>query len=216
MDITQFALVSSIYTLGGLLGALSAGPLCDKRGRLFCMRLTALFFTVGPMFESLSSSIGMFAVGRFLSGLGAGAAIVVVPIYISELAPPKGKGFFGAFTQVMINLGIFIAQFLGYFLSKNDLWRTILAAAGGIGALHVIGLLFVPESPKWLAEHDNPQQAKTILGRIRGHKVNLDAEVKAWNIDSSPEDICMVVFLSSRIALLIYTSGGRISPRGIP
>lgn len=193
MNTTQFALVSSIYTLGGLLGALSAGPLCNKRGRLLCMRLTAIFFTIGPMFESLSSNIGMLAVGRILSGLGAGAAIVVVPIYISELAPPKGKGFFGAFTQVMINLGILIAQFLGYFLSKDDLWRTILASAGGIGILHNAGLLFVSESPKWLAEHDNPQRAKAILGRIRGHKVNLDAEVKAWNVDSSPEDICMKI-----------------------
>lgn len=215
MNTTQFALVSSIYTLGGLLGALSAGPLCNKRGRLLCMRVTALFFTVGPIFESLSSNIGMLAVGRFLSGLGAGAAIVVVPIYISELAPPKGKGFFGAFTQVMINLGIFIAQFLGYFLSRDDLWRTILAAAGGIGVLHIAGLLFVPESPKWLAEHDNPQRAKAILGRIRGRKVNLDAEVKAWNVDNSPEDIGMRSPLSLPIASLIFTSGGRISPRRV-
>ncbi len=195
MDTTQFALVSSIYTLGGLLGALSAGPICNKRGRLLCMRLTALFFVVGPMFESLASNIGVLVVGRFLSGIGAGAAIVVVPIYISELAPPRGKGFFGAFTQVMINLGILITQSLGYFLSRDNLWRVILASAGGIGILQMFGLLFVPESPKWLAEHDNPSQAKLILGRIRGQKVNLDAEVKAWNVDSSPEDICKKKYL---------------------
>lgn len=211
MSTTQFALVSSIYTLGGLLGALGAGPLCNIRGRLLSMRLTAIFFTVGPMFESVSSNIGIFAVGRFLSGIGAGAAIVVVPIYISELAPPKGKGLFGAFTQVMINMGILIAQFLGYFLSKDNLWRIILASAGGIGVLHNAGLLFVSESPKWLAEHNSPQQAKMILGRIRGHKVNLDAEVKAWNVDSSPEEICMRSPLFLRTALLIYASGGRIS-----
>lgn len=155
------------------------------------MRLTALFFTVGPIFESFAGSIGLLAVGRFLSGVGAGAAIVVVPIYVSELAPPTLKGFFGAFTQVMINVGILMAQFLGYLLSKDSLWRTILASAGGIGVLHVAGLLLVSESPKWLAEHDNPQQAKVILGKIRAHKVNLDAEVKAWNVDSSPEEICM-------------------------
>lgn len=162
------------------------------------MRLTALFFIVGPVFESLSSNIGLLSVGRFLSGIGAGAAIVVVPIYISELAPPRGKGFFGAFTQVMINLGILITQFLGYFLSKDNLWRIILASAGGIGVLQMAGLLFVPESPKWLAEHDDPQQAKAILGRIRGHKVNLDAEVKAWNVDGSADDI------GTRFSLFAY------------
>lgn len=176
------------------------------------MRLTALFFVIGPIFESLSSNIGLLVAGRFLSGIGAGAAIVVVPIYISELAPPRGKGFFGAFTQVMINLGILIAQLLGYFLSRDNLWRIILASAGGIGVLHMGGLLFVPESPKWLAEHDSPQHAKAILGRIRGHKVNLDAEVKAWNVDSNPEDICTRFPLSLCTTLLTHASGGRISP----
>lgn len=212
MNTAQFALASSIYTLGGLIGALCAGPLCNTRGRLLCMRLTALFFVIGPIFESLSSNIGLLVTGRFLSGIGAGAAIVVVPIYISELAPPRGKGFFGAFTQVMINLGILIAQLLGYFLSRDNLWRIILASAGGIGVLHFGGLFFVPESPKWLAEHDNPQHAKAILGRIRGHKVNLDAEVKAWNVDSNPEVICTRYSLFLCTTLLTYISGGRISP----
>jgi MFS family permease len=216
MNTTQFALVSSIYTLGGLLGALSAGPICNKYGRLLCMRLTALFFAAGPAFESLASSIGLLSFGRFVSGIGAGAAIVVVPIYISELAPPRGKGLFGAFTQVMINLGILVTQFLGYFLSTESRWRIILASAGGIAVLQMAGLFFVPESPKWLAEHSNPQRAREILGRIRGHKVNLDAEVKAWKNDSSAEDICTGFSLFFRSTLLTYSSGGRISSFGLP
>ena len=191
MNTTQFALVSSIYTLGGLLGAISSGPCCNKYGRLLSMRLTTIFFVLGPLFESLSLNIGLMSVGRFLSGVGAGAAIVVVPIYISEVAPPKGKGLFGALTQVMINLGILITQFLGYFLSRGKMWRIILATAGGIGVLQLVGLLFVSESPKWLAEHRYPQKARRILEKIRGDRVNLEAEVRAWNIDSSADDICI-------------------------
>lgn len=189
MNTDQFSVVSSIYTLGGLLGALAAGPLCNKYGRLLSMRLTTISFIIGPIFESSAPSIGLLAFGRVISGLGSGAAIVVVPIYISEVAPPKEKGLFGAFTQIMINLGIVIAQLLGYFLSKDSLWRIILAAAGGIGVFQLLALSLVPESPKWLAEHRNPRHARQVLQKIRGRKADLDEEVKAWNVDSSQEDI---------------------------
>lgn len=189
MNTDQFAVVSSMYTLGGLLGALAAGPLCNKYGRLLAMRLTTIFFVIGPIFESAAPSISLLAFGRVLSGIGAGSSLVVVPIYISEVSPPKEKGLFGAATQIMVNAGIVIAQVLGYFLSKGSMWRIILAVAGGIGIFQLLALSMVPESPKWLAEHRNPQHARHILRRMRGQKVDLDEEVKAWNVDSSQEDI---------------------------
>ena len=157
---------------------------------MLTMRLTTIFSIVGPVFESAAPSIGLLAFGRILSGLASGASLVVVPIYISEVAPPKEKGLFGALTQIMVNMGIVIAQLLGYFLSKDNLWRIILAAAGGIGLFQLIALSLVPESPKWLAENKNPQHARHVLRKMRGHKANLDEEVKAWNVDSSREDIC--------------------------
>ena len=190
MNTDQFAVVSSMYTLGGLLGALAAGPLCNRFGRLLTMRLTTIFFIIGPVLESAAPGIGLLAFGRVISGIAAGASVVVVPIYISEVAPPKEKGLFGALTQIMVNLGIVIAQVLGYFLSKGSLWRIILVVAGAIGLFQLLALSLVPESPKWLAEHRNPQHARHVLRKMRGHKVDLDAEVKAWNIDSSREDIC--------------------------
>ena len=190
MNITQFSVVTSVFTLGGLIGALAAGPSCNSYGRLLTMRSTTFSFVFGAVLECLAPNIGVLCVGRLVSGLGCGAAIVVVPIYISEVAPPKEKGLFGAFTQVMINLGILVSQLLGYFLSKGNSWRIILAVAGGIGLVTLAGLLLVPESPKWLAEHRSPENARHILRRIRGHKADVDVEVKAWNIDASAEDIC--------------------------
>ncbi|KAK3060924.1 hypothetical protein LTS18_007411, partial [Coniosporium uncinatum] len=126
MDSTQVGLVSSIFTLGGLCGALAAGPISTRYGRLRAMHWTALPFILGPIFEAFAVNIAMMAIGRFISGLGAGAAVVVVPIYISEVAPPGEKGFFGAFTQIMVNVGISIALVLGYFLSFAQNWRIIL------------------------------------------------------------------------------------------
>lgn len=189
MNTDQFSVVTSMYTLGGLLGALAAGPLCNKYGRLLTIRLSTTLSVIGTVFESAAPSIGLLAFGRVLSGIASGSALVVVPIYISEVAPPQEKGLFGALTQIMVNLGIVTAQVLGYFLSTGSLWRIILAVAGAIGVFQLLALSLVPESPKWLAEHRNPQHARHVLRKIRGRKANLDEEVRAWNVDSSQEDI---------------------------
>ncbi|KAK2741127.1 hypothetical protein FQN57_005728 [Myotisia sp. PD_48] len=185
MTPSQFGFISSSYTLGGLLGALLAGPLSTKYGRLFTFRITTIFFMAGPLAATFASTIPIFCAGRLLSGVGAGAAIVVGPIYISEISPPKNRGFFGAFTQVMTNVGILLTQSLGYFLSRGNMWRIILAIAGLIGALQLVGLLFVPESPVWLAEHHKLTHAKRILQRIRGQNADILQEIKGWQISDS-------------------------------
>ncbi len=185
MNPTQFGLVSSLYTPGGLLGALAAGPCATKYGRLLTMRLTTIFFILGPVFEALATNIWVMTVGRFISGIGAGAAIVVVPIYIAEVAPPTAKGLFGALTQIMINVGVLIAQVLGYFLSRGSLWRIVLAVAGGIGLLQMAGLFLVPESPKWLVDHGRSPQARTIVQKIRGADADVEEEVDGWGTNET-------------------------------
>lgn len=102
MTSLEIGVVSSIFTIGGLIGALVAGSSASRYGRLNTMRYTTGFFTVGPLFEATASNVGLMAVGRLISGIGAGAAVVVAPIYISEIAPTQQKGFFGSFTQVSI------------------------------------------------------------------------------------------------------------------
>jgi sugar porter (SP) family MFS transporter len=182
MNPSQFGLVSSIYTLGGLVGALLAGPVATKYGRLLALRATTVFFILGPVAETLAPAIPLLVLGRFLSGVGSGAAIVAGPIYISEIAPPSARGFFGAFTQVMTNVGILLTQTLGYFWSDARLWRLILAVAGMIGSLELLGLFLVPESPSWLAEHDKLTQARRVLQRIRGRDADIEAEIASWRV----------------------------------
>lgn len=188
MNSAQFGVVSSFFTLGGLIGALSAGPVTSKYGRLRAMILASLFAAVGPVFEALATNIGVFTVGRLIAGLGAGAATVIVPIYISETAPPHQKGFFGSFTQVMINFGILIAQVLGYFLSRGQLWRIILGVGGAIALAQTAGLVLGgQESPKWLADNGKASRAKRALRKLRGHEANVDEEVEGWGVESTDE-----------------------------
>lgn len=180
MNPSQFGLVSSIYTLGGLVGALLAGPVSTSYGRRLALRATTIFFILGPIAQTLAPGIPLLALGRFLSGVGSGAAIVVGPIYVSEIAPPESRGLLGFCTQIMTNVGILLTQVLGYFWSHDSWWRLIFAVAGVIGVLELLGLFLVPESPAWLAEHCGVSQARPILQRIRGQDADISAEVEGW------------------------------------
>ncbi|KAI1407107.1 general substrate transporter [Hypoxylon sp. FL1857] len=188
MDDAQFAVVSSMFTLGGLIGALGSGPIASAKGRLLAMRLTSLFYIIGSVIETLGASISMMAVGRVFSGVGAGAATVIVPIYISEVAPPRERGTFGAMTQVSINVGILATQTMGYFLSYGSAWRWILGAGIIIGAVQGFGLLLVPESPAWLAANKSVAQAKRILQRIRGRRHDIGEETATWGDSAVAEE----------------------------
>jgi len=201
MTPTEWGVIGSMYTLGGLLGALTAGPVASRYGRLRTMQLTTIFFTIGPVFEALSPSIGVMAFGRLLSGVGAGAAVVIVPLYISEISPPAQRGFFGAFTQIMCNVGILFTQLLGYFLSHDSYWRIILAVGGMVGIAQAVGLLFSVESPKYLANQGNVTLAKKTLRRIRGEGADLDSEIANWDVSGVDANGIHVILATHRHVL---------------
>jgi sugar porter (SP) family MFS transporter len=183
MSEAEFAFLSSMFVLGGFGGAIIAGPIATSYGRLLAMRITSLFFVLGSASETLAGTVPVMSIGRFLSGVGAGASTVIVPLYISEVAPPKERGLFGSLTQVTINSGILITQTMGYFLSKGSLWRIILGVGACIGLVQGIGLYFVSESPAWLAAHKDPQIAIRTLQRIRGKGYSIAEEIEDWQGD---------------------------------
>ncbi|KAK3358685.1 general substrate transporter [Lasiosphaeria hispida] len=185
MDRSSFAAISAIFTVGGLLGALTAGPFTSSRGRRLAMQVTAIFFLLGSIVETLAASVAVMALGRFLTGVGAGASTVIVPLYISEVAPPAQRGFFGAFTQISINVGILFTQTLGYFLSHDNAWRWILGTGIVIAVTQAFGLLLIPESPAWTATAKGDLVgARRVLQRIRGKHFSIDEEVDTWGEDN--------------------------------
>jgi sugar porter (SP) family MFS transporter len=186
MNEAEFAFLSSMFVVGGFLGAIFAGPVSTSYGRLFSMRITSFFFVLGSCLETLAGKVPVMSIGRVLAGVGAGASTVIVPLYISEVAPPNERGLFGSMTQVSINLGILVTQTLGYYLSKD--WRIILGVGAGIGLLQGFGLCFMPESPAWLAAHKDPQRAMRILQRIRGSGNSIADEIEDWGTKSVEEE----------------------------
>lgn len=181
MNEASFAAISSVFTIGGLVGALAAGPITSKKGRWLSMQITAIVFIIGAAIEALAPQPWVLGFGRFVSGLGSGASTVIVPLYISEIAPPAERGFFGAFTQISCNTGILVAQVLGYFLSHGAAWRWILGISGLIAAGQFLLTFLAPESPAWLATAKGDFAAgRRILQRIRGPRFNIDGEVAVW------------------------------------
>ncbi|KAK4140001.1 major facilitator superfamily domain-containing protein [Dichotomopilus funicola] len=184
MTPASFAAISAIFTVGGLLGALGAGPLTSRRGRRITMQATALFYLVGSIIETYAHSVPVMILARFLTGIGAGASTVVVPLYISEVAPPTKRGFFGAFTQISINVGILFTQTLGFFMSHDSAWRWIFGTGVIVAAAQAVGLWLVPESPSWTANiQGSVARARRDLQRIRGRDGDIEEEVETWDVD---------------------------------
>ena len=210
MTSLQIGLVSSIYTLGGLFGALIAGPLSTRYGRVPPMRAMTFVAAIGAVGEALAPSIPVMALGRIVSGVAAGSSTVIVPLYISEISPPGQKGFFGAFTQISTNVGIFVTQLLGYFLSYGHMWRWVLAAAGIVASIQFLALFAAVESPKWNAEQLKTRQARSDLQRIRGPNADLKEEIGRWTSgDGETAD-------EEEQALLANTAPGPSSPSITP
>jgi sugar porter (SP) family MFS transporter len=181
MSESEFAFVSSIFTLGGLFGALSAGPVSTGFGRLPSMRIATSASIVGSLLEALASHVSMLVIGRVLAGVGAGVSLVVVPLYVSEVAPPQSKGLFGTATQIAVNLGILLTLLLGYIFGGGPEWRIVLAVGAGIGAVQGIFLCAVSESPTWTAANRDPGTAVGLLQRIRGKDFDIVEEIQNWN-----------------------------------
>ncbi|KAG6134007.1 hypothetical protein E4U12_002471 [Claviceps purpurea] len=209
MSEAAFATVSAMFTVGGLMGALYAGRLASEKGRVRAMAYTSLVFGLGSATETMAGNVPVMCIGRIFTGIGAGASTVIVPLYISEIAPPAERGFFGAMTQISINIGILLTQTLGYFLSYGKVWRYIFAAGTCIALAHGIGLCFVPESPTWLAAAGKHAKARRILQRIRGRGTDIREETRQRGYPEVP--------LSARDAeeegLLNQTDGSVSTPR---
>ncbi|HDY92707.1 MAG TPA: MFS transporter, partial [Pseudoalteromonas sp.] len=148
--------------LGCALGALAAGPLADKFGRRAIMIITAIIFAISAFGSGISESSAEFIFYRLFGGLGIGAASVLAPAYIAEVAPPALRGRLATLQQLAIVLGLFAAFLSNYLIAdaagsaQNILmldtaaWRWMFWAELVPAILFLVGVLFIPESPRYL------------------------------------------------------------------
>lgn len=156
---------------GAMAGNISAGPLSDKFGRKYILIATSILFTVSALWSALATEYSEFIIARIIGGIGIGGAILIAPIYIAELAPPKLRGSLVSLNQLNIVLGISAAYFSNYFLKdlEGESWRWMLGVEAIPAFIYFLALFTIPRSPRWLIQKLNLIEiAEAILIKIGG------------------------------------------------
>ncbi|KAI0637263.1 general substrate transporter [Trametes polyzona] len=153
MDDAKFSVLTSIYTVGGLLGSLGANVVMDRWGRKGACLASAFVMAVGAGFMGVAASLSPLIIGRLLTGIAAGLGLCVGPIYISEIAPVKIKGAVGVLTQFAIVVGIMITQAMGLQLATPRTWRLVLLFSSALSLTQLLSGPIIVESPVWLNRH---------------------------------------------------------------
>lgn len=171
-------LVTSLLLIGAAVGAPAAGKLADAWGRRPTLLLTAAVFIGGVLGAAFTPAFWFLIVMRFVIGLAVGAASMVVPLYIGEVAPPSTRGSLVSFNQLAITLGILISFLVDYFLAGSGDWRLMFGLAAIPAGLLFVGVLFRAESPAYLLARDREADARRVLGKVRARKEDVDKEIK--------------------------------------
>lgn len=175
-------LVASSLIFGGAFGALFAGHLSDRYGRLEVLRILALLFALGAIGSSLAPNMWVMVATRFLLGIAVGGASATVPVFIAELAGPRHRGRLVCQSELMIVSGQCLAYIssalFAHLLDSPIVWRYMLSISLVPAALLFIGTNFVPTSPRWLVSKGRVDEAKTILHAIRDSHEEADMELR--------------------------------------
>ena len=170
-----------------------SGPLSDRIGRRPVLRIAALLFGISAIASAVAPNFTWLVLARMLGGLGVGAALIIAPMYIAEMAPPKSRGKLVSFNQLNIVIGISAAFFSNYLIltlgesggAWADAlrfgewnWRWMLGVETLPAVLYLVALLFVPESPRWLAMQGRDDEARAILAKVSG-EAQADADLRA-------------------------------------
>jgi MFS transporter, SP family, sugar:H+ symporter len=163
---TEGAVVSFLL-LGAMVGAGMAGRLADRLGRRRLILIAAVTFTVGALGSAFAPSVGALLAARFVLGLAVGSAALVVPLYLSELAPTEVRGAITSLNQLMITVGILAAYLVNAALATSEAWRVMLGAAVVPSLILLVGMLFMPETPRYLVHSGEEDDARDVLNRVR-------------------------------------------------
>jgi SP family arabinose:H+ symporter-like MFS transporter len=175
--------VSSIL-IGCAVGAIFSGKLADLYGRRFMLIICAVLFAVSGIGAGLSHQLWIFIFFRFIGGLGVGAAAMVSPMYIAEMAPAAWRGRLVAFYQLAIVFGILLAYFSNYVFDSlgPDNWRWMFVSQAAPSLLFLLLLLVVPETPRWLIKKGRKKEAANILVKTSG---STSAQTEMKSIEAS-------------------------------
>nr|WP_267898962.1 sugar porter family MFS transporter [Thermomonospora amylolytica] len=184
-------LVVASALLGCAAGAWLAGPLADRIGRVRTMLVAALLFVVSSIGSALAVTPYDLTFWRLMAGLAIGAASVIAPAYIAEIAPAHLRGRLGSLQQLAIVTGIFAALLADYVIARvseggaagefplgGTAWRWMFASAALPAVIYGAIALSIPESPRFLVKRHHEARARQVLRRVMAPGVDLDAKIR--------------------------------------
>lgn len=164
-DAFHGTVVMGMALWGTVLGAIFGGIPTNKIGRKNTLLWIGILFLVSAVGSAFANDPIVFAVFRFIGGIGVGASTIAAPTYISEIAPAKDRGKLVAFYQFNIVLGILVA-FLSNYLLKDigeNSWRWMMGVEAFPSIIYVLLILFIPKSPRWLLSKFKNDEARKVL-----------------------------------------------------
>ncbi|OAD76287.1 hypothetical protein PHYBLDRAFT_97609, partial [Phycomyces blakesleeanus NRRL 1555(-)] len=172
LSTVQKELVVGATTLGAIFGGFFAGLLSDKMGRKILVIISSVIFIAGALLLALAPSYGVLLLGRLVVGVAVGVASMIVPVYVSELAPKHIRGRLTTLNTLVITFGQVIAYVMNIaFASVDNGWRYMFGIAGIPALFQFIIMPFLPESPRRLVITNKLEQAKSTLRKIYGPEV---------------------------------------------
>ncbi|HEV7776555.1 MAG TPA: sugar porter family MFS transporter [Luteibacter sp.] len=160
-------IVSSMM-FGAAVGALGASWMSAALGRKRSLILGAVLFVAGSLLCGGAWSPETLIVARVVLGLAIGIATFTAPLYLAEVAPEQIRGAMISLYQLMITIGILVAFLSDYAFSFSGSWRWMLGIIAIPGVLFLLGVMFLPDSPRWLMMRGRKQEAVDVLRRLRG------------------------------------------------
>jgi SP family sugar:H+ symporter-like MFS transporter len=211
-DIATGFNVASVL-LGCAVGALMAGPISDRFGRKPIMIVTAVIFAISAFGSGIASSSAEFIFYRLFGGLGIGAASVLAPAYIAEVAPAALRGRLATLQQLAIVLGLFAAFLSNYliasvaggaeaiFMLDFSAWRWMFWVELIPAVLFFVGVVFIPESPRYLVAQGQVEKARVIFRRIATGVENKQIEEVKKSLEGDQKPSIMDLFVDGKATI---------------
>ncbi len=165
-------LVSS-PTFSATITMLFIGPISDRLGRKKVLISVAFLYAMSALLSAMAPGVNVLVFARMMGGIAFGAALILAPMYIAEIAPAKRRGQMVSINQLNIVLGFSAAYFANYYLNNwngddPDIWRWMLGLEFIPAIIFFIMLFFIPESPRWLIGKGREQEGLDILQKVNG------------------------------------------------
>ncbi|KAK8237070.1 general substrate transporter, partial [Phyllosticta capitalensis] len=195
------ALVVAIYEIGCLLGSFLIIGYGDKMGRRKSVLAGTVWMLIGTAIQASSTTMGQLIVGRIVTGIGNGMNTSSIPVWQSEMAPPKIRGFLVLFEGALITGGIMVSYWINYgfwFVTQygSFQWRFPIAFQAVFGVMLIIGVLAYPESPRWLLKHNEDTAALHIMAHLR---------------DTTPDDVNLLTEIDEIKKVNAITGGKKLT-----